>query len=221
MCMGWLVQEMIVGVTDTTSNTIEWAMAELILQPEVIRQAQKELDTVVGTDRLVQESDIPNLPYLQAITKEVFRMHPVVPLSIPHVSSRACEVLGFKIPAHTELIFNVFAIQRDPSVYEDPDTFNVNRFMDDRHRNVDATEIFSSYELMPFGAGRRMCPAYAFGYKLVSVMIAHLLHSFNWTLPEGGQIEQDVDMNEKVGVVMSMKTPLYLVVKPRSPAFLY
>ena len=66
-----------------------------------------------------------------------------------------------------------------------------------------------------------MCPAYAFGYKLVSVMIAHLLHSFNWTLPEGGQIEQDVDMNEKVGVVMSMKTPLYLVVKPRSPAFLY
>jgi cytochrome P450 len=212
---------MIVGVIDTTTSTIEWAMAELVLQPDVIRQAQKELDTVVGTDRLVQESDIPNLPYLQAITKEVFRMHPVVPLSIPHVSSRACEVLGFKIAACTELIFNVFAIQRDPSVYEDPDMFNVNRFMDDRHRNVDATAIFSSYELMPFGAGRRMCPAYALGYQLVSVVIAHLLHSFNWTLPEGGQTAQDIDMSEKFGSVLSMKTPLSLVVKPRSPAFLY
>jgi flavonoid 3'-monooxygenase len=212
---------MIVGVTDTTTSTIEWAMAELVLQPDVIRQAQKELDTVVGTDRLVQESDVPNLPYLQAITKEVFRMHPVVPLSVPHVSSRACEVLGFKIASRTELIFNVFAIHRDPSVYEDPDTFNVNRFMDDRHRNVDATATFSSYELMPFGAGRRMCPAYALGYQLVSVVVAHFLHSFNWTLPEGNHTAQVVDMNEKFGIVVSMKTPMSLVVKPRSLAFLY
>ena len=212
---------MIVGVTDTTTSTIDWAMAELVLQPDVMEQAQKELDTVVGTDRLVQESDIPSLPYLQAITKEVFRMHPVVPLSMPHVSTQACKVLGFKIPARTQLIFNIFAIQRDPSVYEDPDTFNVNRFMDDRHRNVDATAIFGSYELMPFGAGRRMCPAYAFGYQLVSVVIAHLLHSFNWTLPEDGQTAQDVDMNEKFGVVSSLKTPLSLVAKPRSLAFLY
>ena len=168
MCMGWLVQDIIVGVADTTASTIEWAMAELILQPDVMEQAQRELDTVVGTDRLVQESDIPNLPYLQAITKEAFRMHPVLPLSVLHLSTRACEVLGFKIPAHTRLLFNVFAIQRDPSVYEDPDTFNVNRFMDDRHRNVDATATLSSYELMPFGAGRRMCPGYVLGYQIVS-----------------------------------------------------
>lgn len=186
-----------------------------------MKQAQEELDTVVGTDRLVQESDIPNLPYLQAITKEVFRMHPVVPLSVPHVSTRPCEVLGFKIPERTHLMFNVFAIQRDPSVYESPDTFNVNRFMVDRHRNVDATATFSSYELMPFGAGRRMCPAYAFGYQMVSVVLAHLLHGFEWTLPDGGQSAQDVDMTEKFGIVVSLKTPLSLVAKPRSPAFSY
>ena len=78
---------MIVGVMDTTSSTIEWAMAELVLQLDVMEQAQRELDTVVGIDRLVQESDIPNLPYLQAITKEVFRMHLVLPLSVLHLST--------------------------------------------------------------------------------------------------------------------------------------
>lgn len=217
--LGWLVlQDMIIGSTETIITTIGWAMAELILHPRAMKQVQGELDMVVGANRLVQESDIPNLPYLQAFIKEVFRMYPAVPLSLPHQSTHATELLGFKLPAGTRMILNIFAIHRDPSIYESPDVFNPERFVD--LAKVDQTSAFNAYELMPFGAGRRMCPAYNLGNLLVSLVLAHLLHSFNWSLPEGHN-PKNVDMTETFGATIPMRTPLCLIAQPKSPAFLY
>ena len=216
------MQDMLLAGTETTSNTVEWAMAELMLHPDVMRRAQDELDTVVGVHRLVQESDIPNLPYLQAIVKEVFRLHTPAPLALPHQSTEASTVLGFHLPPHTHMILNLFAIHRDPSVYEDPESFNPQRFLDQHHPEASPTTTsgFNSYELIPFGAGRRMCPAFNLANVMVSLQLAHLLHGFDWSLPEDRSAES-LDMAEFFGISVSMKTPLRLVARPRTPAHLY
>lgn len=214
-----VIQELLLAGTETISTTVEWAMAELIRHPDILKRAQRELDTVIGVDRLVEESDIPKLPYLQAVVKEAFRMHPALPVSIPHQATQASNVMGFSLPADTRLILNIFAIHRDPSVYNKPDAFNPQRFVE--HPEVNHTSAYDSYELMPFGAGRRICPGLNVGNGLVSLLLAHLLHSFDWSLPQGHTLEA-LDMSESSSsLTVNMKTPLRLVAHPRSPAFLY
>ena len=188
-------------------------MSELILHPHVIKRAQEELDTVVDADRLVEESDLPKLHYLQAIVKETFRTHPPVPLSLPRESTHATKVLGYNLPEHTRQILNLFAIHRDPNVYENPDTFDPDRFLE-KHREVDHTSGYGSYELMPFGVGRRMCPGYRVGDVVVHLVLGNLLHSFNWSLPKGGSVE-GFDMAEVMSAVVARKNPLHLVATPR------
>ncbi|KAA8542543.1 hypothetical protein F0562_023695 [Nyssa sinensis] len=100
--------------TDTSSSTVEWAIAELIRHPKILAQAQKELDSIVGPDRLVTESDLAQLPFLQAIIKETFRLHPSTPLSLPRIAAESCEINGYYIPKGSTLLVNVWAIARDP-----------------------------------------------------------------------------------------------------------
>lgn len=204
------------GGTETTSTSLEWAMAELMNHPEVMKQAQEEIDAVVGSDRVVEEADIANLPFLQAIVKEVFRLHPAIPLSLPRVSTQATELLGYQLPNETELILNIFAIHRDPAVYEAPESFDPARFMG-KHADVTPTSGFDHYELIPFSAGRRMCPAYNLGTVMINLVLAHLLHSFDWSLPAG----ESLDMAETFGMSMQKTIPLRLVAHPKAPAFLY
>ncbi|CAI0388374.1 unnamed protein product [Linum tenue] len=109
------MQDIFAAGTESSAITTEWAMAELINHPEILNRARKEIDSVVGKSRLVQESDIPDLPYLQAIVKETMMLHPAAPL-IMRESSRDCEIQGYKIPARTRLFVNVWAIGRDPNL---------------------------------------------------------------------------------------------------------
>lgn len=206
------MQEALTAGTETSATTTQWAMSELILNPHLIKQAQEELDAVVGVDRLVQDSDIPKLPYLRAIVKETFRLHPPAPFSVPRESTQPSQIMGYNLPAQTTLIFNLYAIHRDPDVYENPDMFNPDRFM--KHPEVDHTSMYDYYQLMPFGAGRRMCPGYQLGDMLVHLMVANLLHSFDWGLPKGENVES-FDMSEVMSLLVSRKNPLYLVANPR------
>lgn len=80
-----VAQDMLLGGTDTSFNTLHWAMAELVRHPQVANRLQAELDSVVGKERLVTETDIPHLPFLQAIVKETLRLHPPLALSTPHL----------------------------------------------------------------------------------------------------------------------------------------
>ena len=208
------MQEALSAGTETSATTTVWAMSELILNPHLIKQAQEELDAVVGVGRLVQELDIPKLPYLRAIVKETFRLHPPAPLSVPRESTQPSQVMGHNFPAQTRLIINLFAIHRDPDVYENPDTFNPDRFV--KHPEVDHTAMYDSYQLMPFGAGRRMCPGYHLGDVMVHLMLANLLHSFDWSLPKGENVES-FDMSEVMSLVVSRKNPLCLVGNLRLP----
>ncbi|XP_073386693.1 flavonoid 3'-monooxygenase [Physcomitrium patens] len=170
-----ILQGLMNAGTDTSANTVEWGMAELMANPEIRKQAQAELDAVVQ-DRLVKESDIPNLPFLQAIVKETYRMHPSVPLSQRHESHQPCVISGWEFPALTELILNLYAIHRDPSVYENPDKFDPSRFT--RNPKVDPLAGNDFYELIPFGAGRRMCAGHHLGNVTVTSMLANLLQCF-------------------------------------------
>ncbi|XP_024387828.1 cytochrome P450 76C2 isoform X1 [Physcomitrium patens] len=205
-----LLQELLNAGTETSSNTSEWAMAELIRRPELIERAQTEMDSVIGSKRLVEESDIQQLPFLQAVMKENFRLHPPAPLLLPHESREPTELLGYHFPAGTELLVNAFAIHRDPSVYDNPDSFDPDRFLARPH--VDHMSTSDPYELMPFGKGLRMCPGYRLANTMVALMLANLLYVFDWSLPEG---QTEVDMTETIGISVRKKQPLFLVPKPR------
>ncbi|XP_020105136.1 flavonoid 3'-monooxygenase-like [Ananas comosus] len=199
--------------TDTSSSTVEWALAELIRHPEILKQAQLELDSVVGRTRIVSESDLPNLPTLQAIIKETFRLHPSTPLSLPRIAAEACEIDGYCIPKRATLLVNVWAIARDPAIWPDPLEFRPARFLPGgRHENVDVKG--SDFELIPFGAGRRICAGLSLGLRMVQLMTATLVHAFDWTLPDG-QPPEKLDMEEAYGLTLQRAAPLVARPVPR------
>ncbi|XP_062211346.1 trimethyltridecatetraene synthase-like [Phragmites australis] len=210
------ILELITGGTDTSAVTVEWAISELLRKPSVLAKATEELDRVVGRDRLVAEGDIPSLPYLEAIVKETMRLHPVVPLLIPRVSREDASVGGYDIPAGTRVLVNVWAIGRDPAVWGDAaGEFRPERFMGS---SVDVKG--QDLELLPFGSGRRMCPAHSLGLRMVQVTLANLLHGFAWRLPDGVAPEE-LSMEEKFGISVSRMAPLEAVAEPKLPAHVY
>ncbi|THU62143.1 hypothetical protein C4D60_Mb01t02030 [Musa balbisiana] len=205
--------------TDTSSSTVEWALAELIRHPDVLKQAQRELDSVVGRSRLVTESDLPNLRFLQAVIKETFRLHPSTPLSLPRVASEACEVGGYQIPRGATLLVNIWAITHDPASWPNPLEFNPARFLPGGgHENVDLRG--QDFELIPFGAGRRICAGMSLGIRMVQFMTATLVHAFDWSLPEGQKPEK-LDMEEAYGLTLQRAVPLMVNPLPRLTSAAY
>ncbi|KAG9454807.1 hypothetical protein H6P81_007711 [Aristolochia fimbriata] len=210
-----LLWDMITAGMDTTAISVEWAMAELVRHPRVQAKAQEELDRVVGSDRVMTESDFPALPYLQCVAKEALRLHPPTPLMLPHKAAADVKVGGYDVPRGSNLHVNVWAVARDPVVWKDPLEFRPERFLEE-----DVDMKGHDFRLLPFGAGRRVCPGAQLGINLVQSMLGHLLHHFNWTPPEGVKPE-DIDMSENPGLVTFMRTPLQAVPTPRLPAHLY
>ncbi|XVF52691.1 hypothetical protein PTKIN_Ptkin05aG0038800 [Pterospermum kingtungense] len=201
-----LLMDMVVGGSDTSSNSIEFTLAEVINKPEVMRKAQQELDEVVGKDNIVEESHIYKLPYLLAIMKESLRLHPVLPLLVPHCPSKATTVGGYTIPKGSRVFINAWAIHRDPSVWENPLEFNPDRFL-----NSKWDFSGSDFNYFPFGSGRRICAGTAMAERMVLYSTATLLHSFDWKVPEGNKL----DLSEKFGIVLKLKNPLVAVPTPR------
>ncbi|KAG0600319.1 hypothetical protein M758_11G023900 [Ceratodon purpureus] len=211
-----VIQDMLLAGTDTSSNTVEWAIAELLRNPNCMHKLQSELDEVVGKDQIVSETDIANLPYLQAVTKEILRLYPPAPLDLPHASIEPSTVWGYELPAQTQLFVNLYAIQRDPKVWDRPDQFDPQRFLDRPEVGMGGNH----FGLIPFGAGRRQCPGMPLGILFVQLGIARLAQSFDFTLPDA-QDPSSLDMTEKFGITMPRKNPLTVVATARLPANLY
>ncbi|GER46296.1 cytochrome P450 [Striga asiatica] len=199
-----LLWDMITAGMDTTAISVEWAMAELIKNPRAQKKAQEELDRVVGPNRVITELDFPSLPYLQCVAKEALRLHPPTPLMLPHRSNSHVKIGGYDIPKGSNVHVNVWAVARDPSMWRAPHEFRPERFLED-----DVDMKGHDYRLLPFGAGRRVCPGAQLGINLVTSMIGHLLHHFEWA-PHG-----EIDMAESPGLVTYMRTPLEVVPTPR------
>uniref|UniRef100_A0ACD5ZCE4 Uncharacterized protein n=1 Tax=Avena sativa TaxID=4498 RepID=A0ACD5ZCE4_AVESA len=208
-----LVLNLFVAGTETTSSIVEWAIAELIRHPDILKRAQEELDAVVGRDRLVSESDLPRLTFLNAIIKETFRLHPSTPLSLPRMASEECEVAGYRIPSGTELLVNVWGIARDPALWPDPLEYRPARFLPGgSHENVDVKG--GDFGLIPFGAGRRICAGLSWGLRMVTVTTATLVQSFDWELP-AGQTPDKLNMEEAFSLLLQRAVPLIVHPVPR------
>lgn len=180
-------------------------MTELMRNLEKMVKARSELQQVIGNDLAVEESDIARLPYLQAIVKETFRLHPAAPFLIPHKSEFDVEIEGFIIPKNAQILTNIWAIGRDSSVWLKPESFMRERFLD--------SEIeFNGhhFELIPFGAGRRVCPGLSLTVKMVHLMVGSLLHSSNRKV-EGEMNGEDINMSEKFGITLQKAVPLKVI----------
>uniref|UniRef100_R7W9R2 Flavonoid 3',5'-hydroxylase 1 n=1 Tax=Aegilops tauschii TaxID=37682 RepID=R7W9R2_AEGTA len=154
-------------------------MAEMINNPSIMGRAQEEMDRVIGLHRRLEESEIANLPYLQAICKEAMRLHPSTPLSLPHFSFKECEVDGHHVPANTRLLINIWAIGRDPAAWEDPLEFRPERSLSGPAAKIDP--MGNNFELIPFGAGRRICAGKLAGMVFVQYFLG-TLHTSNGTM---------------------------------------
>ncbi|XP_043721730.1 trimethyltridecatetraene synthase-like [Telopea speciosissima] len=208
-------QDLIAGGTESSAVTVEWAIAELLKKPEIFKKASEELDRVIGRERWVEEKDIPHLPYIEAIVKETMRVHPVAPMLTPRLAREDCEVAGYNIRAGTRVFINTWTIGRDPSLWEAPDEFKPERFIG---KDIDVKG--QDFELLPFGSGRRICPGYSLGLKVIQSSLANLLQGFEWKLP--GQMKpEDLSMEEIFGLSTPRKYPLVAVVEPRLPAQVY
>jgi cytochrome P450 len=162
-------------LVDTSAVTLEWLMAELLQHPNIMKCAQAELDNIVGTNRLVEESNLCDLPYLQAILKENFRIHPPIPFLVPHCSIEPSQVRGYNLPPNTRVLVNLWAMGRDPNTWEKPLQFDPNRFM--QHRDIDVQG--RHFELLPFGTRKRACPRRPLAFTFVQIVLARLLQSFD------------------------------------------
>eukprot|EP01018_Ginkgo_biloba_P005302 Gb_29956 [translate_table: standard] len=196
-----LILDMLLAGVDTSATTLEWALSELLRNPHIMKKAQQELETVVGKSRRVKESDLLYLEYLHCVVKETLRMYPAGPLMISHESMEGCTVGGYHIPAKTRLIVNMWAIGRDPDMWEDPLAFRPERFME---REIDVRG--QNFEMIPFGSGRRGCPGSLLAIGVVELALAQLLHCFEWSV-EGDPA--DLDTSEAFGLSIPRQHPLY------------
>lgn len=206
---------MIFRGTDTVAILLEWILARMVLHPEIQAKAQSEIDNVTGSSsRPVTDSDIPNLPFLQAIVKETLRVHPPGPLlSWARLAIHDVHVADNFIPAGTTAMVNMWAITHDDKIWPNPDKFHPERFADFEEVSVMGSDL----RLAPFGSGRRVCPGKAMGLATVHIWLAQLLQNFKWVPCEeaGGGNNGGVDLTERLKLSMEMKNPLVCRAIPR------
>lgn len=208
-------QMLIAGGSDTTTVMLLWTLSLLMNNRHVLKNAQEEIDVKIGKERPVTESDITNLVYLQAIIKETLRLYPAGPLGGYREFTEDCIVGGYNVPKGTRLILNLTNLQRDPKVWEDPLEFRPERFLT-KHKDVDLRG--TQFELIPFGAGRRICPGTNFGLQMLHLVMASLLQAFDFSTP----FDEAIDMSESAGLTNCKATPLDLLIAPRlSPSLYY
>ncbi|XP_026383385.1 cytochrome P450 71A9-like [Papaver somniferum] len=176
--------DIFVAGTDTSAVTLVWTMTELMRNPTAMKRAQEDVRTKVGTKDFVEENDLHKLGYVTLVIKEALRLHPPLPLLLPRETREDCTIKGYDIPMKTRVIINAATISKDPKYWEDPEKFRPERFLD---YNVDARG--QNFEFIPFGGGRRGCPGMNFSIVLVELVLANLLHCFDWKMPPGMKAE--------------------------------
>ncbi|KAJ3673774.1 hypothetical protein LUZ60_005766 [Juncus effusus] len=207
-----ILWEMIFRGTDTTALLTEWAMAELVLNPTVQTKLRAEIDSVVGSNSTVSDADVARMPYLQAVVKETFRVHPPGPLlSWARLSTDDVKLSnGMVVPAGTTAMVNMWAITHDSGLWTESTNFSPERFVVSEG-GADVDIRGGDMRLAPFGAGRRVCPGKNLGIATVSLWIARLVHKFEWTEADG----ECVDLDEVLKLSLEMKKPLVAVAKAR------
>ncbi|KAK2383834.1 isoflavone 2'-hydroxylase [Trifolium repens] len=192
---------MLLAGTDSSAVTLEWALSCVLTYPDVLETARHELEIHVGQDRLLDESDLPKLPYLKNIIYETLRLYTPAPLSLPHSSSDECIIGGFKVPRDTILLINAWAIHRDPETWSDATSFKPERF--EKEGELE--------KLIAFGLGRRACPGGGLAMRAISLTLGLLIQCFEWKKVG----DKEIDMSEESGFTLSRSVPLKAMCKAR------
>lgn len=171
-------------------------------------KAHAELKTVIGPQKQMEESDIARLPYLRAVVKETLRIHPPAPFLLPHKAEKTVVVGGYTVPRNSRVIVNVWAIGHDKAVWDDPESFVPERFL-----NSEVDFRGRHFELIPFGSGRRICPAMSLAHRMFHLMLGSLIHSFQWKLPDGVK-PSDIELKERFGTTVALAVPLHAIPLP-------
>ncbi|XP_044486208.1 cytochrome P450 736A117-like isoform X1 [Mangifera indica] len=203
-----LILDVFAAGTDTTYTVMEWAMAELLRHPRVMKELQNEVRLIGNGKEKIKEEDLDNMYYLKAVLKETLRLHPPVPLLVPRESTQDVKIKGYNISAGTMVITNAWAIGRDPASWDKPDDFSPERFL---NNSIDFKG--HDFQLIPFGAGRRGCPGTLFAMVIIEIVLANLVHKFDWSLPVGTKPE-DLNMTEFTGLTAHRMVPLHAVATP-------
>ncbi|KAJ3699919.1 hypothetical protein LUZ61_003624 [Rhynchospora tenuis] len=196
---------------DTTYVTIDWAMSELIKKPDIMKKLQEEVRRIVKHGDMVTSEDLNKMDYLKAVIKETLRLHPPLPLLLPRESMAECKINGFTIPKGTKVIINAWAIGREAKSWEAPEEFMPERFIGSQ---VDYKG--NNFQLIPFGAGRRICPGILFATATAELALANMVHHFDWELPSE-MTREEFDMSDSPGFSVHRKNELELVVKMFTP----
>ncbi|KAJ4888321.1 Cytochrome P450 71B4 [Raphanus sativus] len=200
-----IIQNIYLAGVDTSAITMIWAMTELVRNPRVMKKAQDEIRTCIKIkqNERIDEEDVDKLHYLKLVIKETLRLHPAAPLLLPRETMSQIKIQGYNIPPKTFLVVNTWSIGRDPKHWEDPEEFIPERFIDSP---VDYKG--QSFEMLPFGSGRRMCPGMASAIATIELGLLNLLYYFDWGLPEEGKY---MDMEEDGNITVVKKVPLKLL----------
>ncbi|CAH2045395.1 unnamed protein product [Thlaspi arvense] len=202
-----------VATIDNTMNNVEWTIAEMLNHPEILEKATNELDMVVGKDRLVQESDIPQLNYIKACSRESFRLHPANTFMPPHEARQDTTLAGYFVPKGSQILVSRLGLGRNPKIWDEPNVFKPERHLAGHEVNLMEPEM----RFVTFGTGRRGCAGVKIGISMTIMLLARLLQGFEWTLPNGtSQVELvAADSN------LFMAKPLLACAKPRLVPTLY
>ncbi|XP_047068003.1 desmethyl-deoxy-podophyllotoxin synthase-like [Lolium rigidum] len=206
-----LIVDLFSAGSETSATTLQWAMSELMRNPNVMRKAQAEVRENIKGKPNVTEDDLADLKYLRLVIKETLRLHPSVPLLLPRESTETSKVLGYDVPKGTTVFVNTWAICRDPKYWDAAEEFKPERF---ESGSVDFKG--TNFEYTPFGAGRRICPGMLFAQSIMELALAALLYHFDWELPHGVKPEE-LDMTEQMGLAVGRKNDLYLFAKTKVP----
>ncbi|CAI9783128.1 unnamed protein product [Fraxinus pennsylvanica] len=204
-----IIFEMFTAGTDTTTSTLEWAMAELLHNPATLQKVQAELRTLTDGGEKIEEENLNKLPYLNAVIKETLRLHPPLPFLVPHMAMDSCKMFGYFIPEETQILVNVWAIGRDPKTWKDPLEFKPERFLEPNMVDYKGQH----FEFIPFGSGRRMCPAVPLVARVLPLALGSILHSLDWVLANGLKAEE-MDMSERMGITLRKAIPLKAIPVP-------
>ncbi|KAF7844855.1 cytochrome P450 83B1-like [Senna tora] len=206
-----ITMDMLAAGTDTSAATTVWAMTALMKNPRIMHKVQAEVRNVGGNKGFIDQDGIQKLPYLKAVIKETFRLFLPAPLLVPRETNKKCTLDNgrHEIEAKTLVYVNAWAIQRDPQVWKDPEDFYPERFL---FENEKLDFQGTNFELIPFGAGRRICPGMNFGVAVLELILANLLYCFDWEMPLGMK-EEDIDFEMLPGFTMHKKNHLCLQAK--------
>lgn len=206
-----LVSEVISAGTDTSATAVEWAMLHLVMEQGIQEKLYNEIVECVGKNGVVMESDVEKMPYLGAVVKETFRRHPPSHFVLSHAATAETELGGYTVPKDASVEFYTAWLTEDPNMWEDPGEFRPERFLSGDGVDVDVTGS-KGVRMMPFGIGRRICPAWSLGTLHINLLLARMVHAFKW-LPAPNA---PPDPTETFAFTVVMKSPLKAVILPRS-----